>query len=69
MPKGKLIYCPYCEANGKKEILGAIYKNTFRVLRFHKGETIIISNNFAVYCGKCGEKIYVKETNSISNRK
>lgn len=69
--KKQLIVCPNCEVDGKKEVLGEIKDNTFKVLRFHKGETIFVSNDFSVYCGKCGELVYYykNDKNSTNNRK
>lgn len=77
MAKGDLIYCPRCEKIGKKEILGAMYNGRFTVLRFHRGETIIESEQFDVYCGVCGEQVFYRtnlkeikneEQNSPDNR-
>lgn len=60
MAQGELIYCPRCEKKGKKEVLGAMYKGAFRVLRFHRGETVIQSEEFEIYCGQCGEKVFYR---------
>ncbi len=58
----KLVICPYCLKNGKKEILGELDENNnFTVLRFHKGNTTIIAPEFSVQC-TCGEIVY-KRTN------
>jgi hypothetical protein len=67
MSKSNLVYCPKCELKGKKEVLGALNKGRFIVLRFHKGETIIKSESFDVYCGKCGCRVYYRRTKLTSN--
>lgn len=67
MAQGELIYCPRCEKNGKKEVLGSMYKGAFRVLRFHRGETIIQSEEFEIYCGVCGEKVFYRNKLSKGN--
>lgn len=58
----QLIRCPNCEVNGRAEILGEIDENgNFVVLRFHKGSTVISSDDMIVRCGNCGEEVYRKE--------
>ncbi len=58
----KLIICPGCEAKGKKEVLGEINsEGDFVVLRFHQGETKVISKEFSVKCGRCGETVFYRE--------
>lgn len=59
-PPKKLIICPQCAQNGKKEVLGEIdEQGNISVLRFHKGKTIIVSQSFQVKC-TCGEVVYQK---------
>lgn len=54
----KLVICPHCLKNGKKEILGEVdEQGNFNVLRFHKGNTKIIAPEFAIEC-TCGEIVY-----------
>ncbi len=58
----KLIICPTCEALGRKEVLGEMGSDgSFVVLRFHKGETKIVSKDFSVTCGSCGEVVFFRE--------
>ena len=58
----KLIRCPKCESQGKREILGEVDDmGAFSVLRFHQGSTKIISDNFKVQCGKCGELVFIRK--------
>ncbi len=55
----QLLQCSNCEMNGKKEILGELSEDgSFVVLRFHVNTTKIISNDYEVECGKCGERVY-----------
>ena len=71
MNKQTLISCPQCEKNGQRQILGEIDSDGFfTVMRFHKGTTKIISNQFAVVCGGCAETVFIRkgghhENNSI----
>lgn len=56
----KLVICPYCANKGKREILGELDENgNFSVLRFHKGNTTIISKEFSVQC-TCGEVVFTR---------
>lgn len=56
--KTRLIICPVCLSKGKKEVLGEIdEEGNITILRFHKGNTKIISKNFSVQC-TCGEIVY-----------
>lgn len=59
--KKVLLICPICEQKGKKEYLGEIHDGMLTVLRFHKGSTKIISRDFSVQCGGCGEVIYQRK--------
>jgi len=57
-----LIQCPSCEQQDRRQILGEIDSNGhFLVLRFHKGITRIIGNDFEVVCDLCQEPIYYKK--------
>jgi len=57
----KLI-CPSCEEKGRLEVLGEIDKDgNLCVKRHNKGETKIISPEFAVKCGVCGEVVFYKK--------
>jgi len=59
----KLVRCPSCEKEGKQEILGEIdNKGAFSVLRFHKGTTVILSDSFQVFCGKCGDLVFIRSS-------
>jgi len=61
MVNKRLIQCPICKEQGKKEILGEIGDDgTFIVLRFHRGMTKIIAQEFSVECGTCNEVIYLR---------
>lgn len=54
--------CPTCEKRGQKQVLGEIdMDGFFTVMRFHKGTTKIISNQFAVVCGGCGETVFIRK--------
>jgi DNA-directed RNA polymerase subunit RPC12/RpoP len=55
-----LLRCPTCELNGRKEFLGEINNGTLSVMRHHNSYTQIVGDNLDVYCGKCGEKVYMK---------
>lgn len=63
-----LIQCGNCEVNGKREILGEIDEDgNLSVMRFHNGKTILLSNNYSVICGGCGNIVFNKQsTNSVS---
>lgn len=64
-----LISCPSCEKKGQRQILGEIDSDGFfTVLRFHKGTTKIISNQFAVICGGCGETVFIRKGGQYENR-
>ena len=59
----KLIYCPRCEANGEKNVLGEIDEDgDFVVLRFSKGLTRVSGREFEVIC-KCGERVFYRRSN------
>lgn len=61
MNKRNLLVCPTCEANGLKQVLGEVdTKGDLLVMRFHKGFTKIVSDEFIVACGSCGNTIYRK---------
>jgi hypothetical protein len=62
-----LIICPNCELKGTKSILGENEGGTFSILRFHKGYTHIVGNDFAVICGACGEKTYIRKENGTNS--
>jgi hypothetical protein len=53
-----LIICPVCEREGKKEVLGEVLGTVVEVLRFHKGVTRILSEDYALQCGRCGNIVY-----------
>lgn len=56
----KLIICPKCQAQGRREILGEIdEQGNLSVLRFHKGTTTVLSPMYSVQCS-CGEIVYQK---------
>ena len=56
-----LVFCPFCELKGKKEILGEILPDgSFSIMRFHKGETILKAENYAVICGSCKEVVFFR---------
>ena len=58
----QLIICPKCEIGGRKQVLGEIDNDGyFTVMRFHKGTTKIISNQFAVVCGGCGDTVFIRK--------
>jgi len=57
----KLLVCPNCEKEGKKNVLAEVKDDEVSILRFHKGETIISGKSFFVKCGNCGEIIYLRE--------
>jgi len=57
----KLVSCPNCEKNGRKEILGEIDNdNNFSIMRYSNQYTKIISDSFEVMCGVCGEVIFYR---------
>jgi hypothetical protein len=61
MNKRNLLVCPTCEEAGEKQVLGEIdTKGDLLVMRFHKGFTKVVSNEFMVTCGNCGNIIYRK---------
>ncbi len=63
----QLVICPRCESLGLRNILGEIEVNgSFKVLRFHKGETRIMSREFVVQC-QCGEVVYQRGTYGTKN--
>ena len=57
----KLIICPVCKKNGKKQVLGELKDGHFVVERYHKGGTRIVGNCFGVVCDNCGSLIYIKK--------
>ena len=56
----RLIYCPVCVKLGKINVLGEMTNDGIIIKRFHKGQTIIKSEEFSVVCGDCGETICFK---------
>jgi len=53
-----LVSCPNC----KREILGEIDESgDFLIMRFHKGLTKITGRDFAVTCGQCNEKVFIRK--------
>lgn len=56
----KLVICPNCELQGKKEVLGEINGSVFDVLRFHQGTTRIVAKEFIIICGTCGTKVFCR---------
>ena len=68
METKKLIRCPVCELQGRKEILGEIAEDgTLIVLRFRTGATKIIAESLSVQCGHCGETIFYRKTYESSH--
>lgn len=61
----KLVLCPVCESNGKKEYLGEITSQGFTVLRFNRSVTHITGSEFVITC-TCGGTAYVKTLNESS---
>ena len=57
----RLVYCPVCLSQGKTNVLGEKIRNGFIIRRFHKGETIMFSQEFAIVCGECKELIYFQK--------
>ena len=53
----RLIYCPICLKEGKTNVLGEKIRNGFIIKRFHRSDTVIFSQDFAVACGECGELV------------
>lgn len=54
----QLVICPVCETQGKRSILGEINpQGVFTILRFHRGETRVLSREFVVQC-QCGAVVY-----------
>ena len=61
MRKRNLIICPNCRERGVVNILGEMDKlGHFLVMRFHKGLTRIVGQDFAVVCDKCKELVYIR---------
>lgn len=58
-----LVTCPICLKKGRSVILGRKIKDGFTIRKYHdyKGETIILSKNFGVVCGRCGELIFFQK--------
>ena len=68
MMQKALIQCPKCERNGKRQILAEVDQNGHLVvMRFHHGTTRIISNEFIVICGECGEEVFFRKNHEYSN--
>ncbi|MCP3686715.1 MAG: hypothetical protein GY861_29100 [bacterium] len=60
--KRNLIYCPTCKQNGVTNVLGEVDEHGhFLVLRFHKGMTRIVSDQFGVICGRCTELVFIRK--------
>ena len=61
MSKKRLLVCPVCFKNGRKEVLGELDENgNFIIKRYHQGTTRIISPQFIVQCGVCGEVVFYR---------
>jgi len=56
----RLLYCPICKRCGINNVLGEVVDEGFLIKRFHKGETLIKSDEFIVVCGNCKEPIYFR---------
>lgn len=53
------MWCPVCETNGIREILGEVDSSgIFAIKRFHSGFTKISSEEFEVICGRCNTSIF-----------
>lgn len=62
-PEKLLVKCSYCQEHGTVSVLGEVQKNdVFEVMRFHKGTTKIIAENFIIICGVCDHPQYVRGT-------
>lgn len=62
----KMVKCPSCEMNGKKEVLGEINEEgNFSIIRYHPGYTskTVIMGSFSVICGGCGKIVFNKVSN------
>ena len=59
--------CPRCEKLGEIQILGEIKEDgSVDVMRFHQSSTRIGGGDFAIFCGRCGEKVFFKESDSLT---
>lgn len=57
----KLLICPNCEANGRKEILAEMDgEGNLIILRFSDKRTKVVSPNMSVQCGNCGETVFYR---------
>lgn len=57
----RLVMCPTCEVNGRKEVLGEVNEEgNFSIMRFHNGKTVIMSSSYSVICGGCGKIVFNK---------
>jgi len=63
--KKDLIICPKCLAEGKKNYLAEVNNGTIIVQRYHEKLTIVTGANITVYCGECGEPVYVQSTYNL----
>lgn len=60
--KKRLLICPICEQNGKKEVLGELdSQGNLVILRFKNSSTKIVSPHFLVQCGVCGEVAFYRK--------
>ena len=60
--KDNLISCPFCFAQGQKQILCEVNtQGAILIERHHQSYTVIAGTSFQVSCGKCGNPIYIHE--------
>ena len=59
----RLVYCPVCLIKGVKNVLGEKIRNGFIIKRFHRSETIMFSQEFAIVCGECSELVFFQKEN------
>jgi uncharacterized Zn finger protein len=63
----KLLICPNCFSQGKKEVLGELdEEGNLVIMRFHNGTTKVISPLMMVKCGKCGEVVFYRKPQNFT---
>lgn len=67
MKAKNLIYCPHCEENGKRNVLGSLNDSNEIVILKLKGITKITGDDFALTCGSCGNKVYYRRKENGNN--
>lgn len=65
--KRDLILCPNCLLKGKKNYLAEVNNGTVIIQRYHEHLTIVTGVNMTVYCGECGEPVYIQSTTKDYN--